>query len=207
MGLAPVNVTYGGSDAVASWCCNVAETMERTNSSISNYAPSYATGYSDGTEVDSISYIEPGSEAEEAYPDDSNLHIEVDLTVQVPPDMIQDDHALALVQVVPPDANISDVPETWGIYDIDLTGDPSYEGEELDRSSNDQYDYEEDPMLGPDSPNDYHMGICDEPNEGSYYSEGSYCSNGPTEGSYQSEDPDEGCDSELESPVSYSDGE
>ena len=38
--------------------------------------------------------------------------IEVDLTIHVPPDVIIDDYALALVQVVPPDMDISDVPET-----------------------------------------------------------------------------------------------
>jgi len=167
---------------------------------LSNYAPFYATGYSDCTEVDSISYIDSGSGAEEAYSDDGNLPIEVDLTVQVPPDMIQDDHALALVQVVPPDTNISDVPETWGIYDIDLTRDPAYEGEELDVSFNGHCNNEGDSVLDPYAPGDDQEEIYDEPGEDLYHSDG------PDEGSYHS-NPNEGHDSELESSVSYSDGE
>jgi hypothetical protein len=42
-------------------------------------------------------------------------HIEYDLTIHVLPDMIEDDHALALVQVVPPDADLSDILESWDI--------------------------------------------------------------------------------------------
>ena len=87
-------------------------------------------------------------------------HIEYDLTIQVPHDMIEDDHALALVQVVPPDADLSDIPESWNVYDIDLTGDLPDEEEKWEQSESDCY-WEEDP------PND----ILDEPDEGSYYSE------------------------------------
>src|SRR6266498_3133975 len=68
--MAPVNVIYGGSDTVVSWRYNIAETMERTTSPTSNYAPSYATGYSKATghitEMDPISYDEPVSEGKEA---------------------------------------------------------------------------------------------------------------------------------------------
>ena len=117
-----------------------------------------------------------------------------------PPDVIVDDHALALVQVVPPDTDISDVPETWDIYDLDFTGDPSNVGEDLDGPYDGQYDYEEDSTLDSYAPGDDQEEIYDEPGEGSYYSDG------PDEGSYPS-DPDEGHDSKLESLVSYSDGE
>ena len=41
MGLTLVNVTYKGSDKVASWCHNVVETMEGTTSPLSEYAPFY----------------------------------------------------------------------------------------------------------------------------------------------------------------------
>src|SRR6266498_1827859 len=142
MGLAPVNVTYGGSDAVVSWHYNVAETMERTTSPTSNYAPSYATGYSKATghitEMDPISYDKPVSEDKEAFSDYGDRPIEVELTIHVPPDMIKD--ALALVQVVPPDMDILDVPETWDIYDLDFAGDPLQDREELDRPYDGQYD-------------------------------------------------------------------
>ena len=79
MGLAPVNVTYGGSDAVASWRYNVAETMERTTSPTSNYAPSKATGHT--TEMDPISYDEHVSEDEEAFSDYGDRPIEAELTI------------------------------------------------------------------------------------------------------------------------------
>ena len=74
--------------------------MERTTSPTSNYAPSKATGHI--TEMDPISYDEPVPEDEEAFSDSGNQPIEVDLTIHVPPEVIVDDHALALVQVVPP---------------------------------------------------------------------------------------------------------
>jgi hypothetical protein len=122
-------------------------------------------------------------------------HIEYDLTIQVPHDVIEDDHALALVQVVPPDADLSDIPESWDVYDIDLTGDLPDEEEKWEQSESDCY-WEEDP------PND----ILDGPDEGPYYSEdpgedqeydnepdaGSYDSDEPDAGSYHSDSPDEG---------------
>ena len=235
MGLAPVNVTYKGSDKVASWCHNVVETMEGTTSSLSEYAPFYpATSigcpscsttfigcspdsdedassvllfvhsshdYSKTTEMDSSSDGERESEVCETLSDDGldPPPIEVDLTIYVPPEVIRDHHGLALVQVVPSDTNISDVPETWDIYDLDVSGDPSGDGEELDGPCDGQYDYEKEPTLDPHTPGNDQEEIYDEPGEGSYYSDG------PDEGSSHS-DPDEGHDSNLESSVSYSDG-
>ena len=219
MGLAPVNVTYGGSDAVVSWRYNVAETMERTTSPMSNYAPSYATGYSKATghitEMDPISYDEPVSEDKEAFSDYGDRSIEVKLTIHVPPDMIEDDHALALVQVVPPDMDILDVPETWDIYDLDFAGDPPQDGEELDRPYDGQYDYKEDSTLDSYAPGDDQEEIYDEPGEGSYYSDGeghnepcqgSYCSDSPNE-DYDEPDRGSAYSDPHEDPVSYSDGE
>ncbi len=219
MGLAPVNVTYGGSDTVVSWPYNVAETMERTTSPMSNYAPSYATGYSKATghitEMDPISYDEPVSEDKEAFSDYGDRPIEVKLTIHVPPDMIKDDHALALVQVVPPDMDILDVPETWDIYDLDFAGDPPQDGEELDRPYDGQYDYKEDSTLDSYAPGDDQEEIYDEPGEGSYYSDGeghnepcqgSYCSDSPNE-DYDEPDRGSAYSDPHEDPVSYSDGE
>ena len=226
MGLAPVNVTYKGSDKVASWRHSVMETMEGTTSPLSEYAPSYpATSigcppcsttsigcspdsdedassvllfvrsshdYPKTTEMDSNSDGEWESEVCETLSDDGlGPPIEVDLTIYVPPEVIKDHHALALVQVVPPDTNISDVPETWGIYDLDVSGDPSGDGEELDGPCDGQYDYEEEPTLDPHTPSSDQEEIYDEPGEGSYYADG----------------PDEGHDFNFESSVSYSDGE
>jgi len=124
--------------------------------------------------------------------------IEVDLTIYVPPEVIKDHHALALVQVVLSDTNISDVPETWDIYDLDVSGDSS--GEELDGPCDGQYDYEEEPTLDPHTPSSDQEEIYDEPGEGSYYADG------PDEGSSHL-DPDEGHNFNFESSVSYSDGE
>src|SRR6266511_5038997 len=167
MGLDPVNVTYGESDAVVSWHYNVAETMERTTSPMSNYAPSYATGYSKATghitEMDTISYDEPVSEDKEAFSDYGDRSIEVKLTIHVPPDMIEDDYALALVQVVPPDMDILDVPETWDIYELDFAGDLPQDEEELDRPYNGQYDYKEDSTLDSYAPGDNQEEIYNEP--------------------------------------------
>jgi len=165
-------VTYGGSDGVVSWRYNVAETMEVTTSPMSNYAPSYATGYFKATghitEMDPIPYNEPVPEDEEAFSDYGDQPIEVDLTIHVPSDVIVDDHALALVQVVPPDTDISDVPETWVIYDLDFAGDPSNDGEDLDGPYDGQYDYEEDSTLNSYAPGDDQEEIYYEPGEGSY---------------------------------------
>jgi len=227
MGLAPVNMTYKGSDAVTSWHHKVMQSMDGTTSSISDYAPSYPTtsigcpsdpdenlssfsllahpGGNDpeATETDSDSDVEPESGVYETHSDGGHdLPIEVDLTIHVPPDVIEDDHALALVQVVPPDADISDVPETWDIYDLDFAGGPPEDREELDGPYDGQYDYKEDSTLDPYTSGDYQEEIYDEPGEGSYYSDGpseghsepnkgSYYSDSPDEGSYPS-DPDEG---------------
>src|SRR6266498_93045 len=193
MGLAPVNVTYGGSDAVVSWCYNVAETMERTISPTSNYAPSYATGYSKATghitEMDPISYDEPVSEDKEAFSDYGDRPIEVELTIHVPPDMIEDD--------------------------LDFTGDPPQDGEELDRPYDGQYDYKEDSTLDSYAPGDDQEEIYDEPGEGSYYSDGeghnepcqgSYCSDSPNE-DYDEPDRGSAYSDPHEDPVSYLDGE
>ena len=85
--------------------------------------------------------------------------------------MIEDDHALALVQVVPPDMDILDVPETWDIYELDFARDLPQDGEELDRPYDGQYDYKEDSTLDSYAPGDDQEEIYDEPGEGSYYSD------------------------------------
>ena len=159
--------------------------------------------------MDSDLDIEPESGVYETHSDGGHdLPIEVDLIIHVPPDVIEDDHALALVQIVPPDTDISDVPETWDVYDLDFSGDSPEDREELDGPYDGQYNYEEDPMLDPYTSGDYQEEIYDELGEGSYYSDGpSQGHSEPDEGSYQSGDPDEGHDSELESSVSYSDSE
>ena len=72
--------------------------------------------------------------------------------------------------------DISDVPETWDIYDLDFVGDPSNDGEDLDGPYDGQYNYEEDSTLDSYAPGDDQEEIYDEPGEGSYYSDG------PTEG-------------------------
>jgi hypothetical protein len=95
----------------------------------------------------------------EPYSDD--VHIKDDLTIHVPSDMIQDDHALALVQVVPPDADLSDIPETWDVYNIDLAEKPSDKSE---WSGSDRY-WEEDP---PDEIYDEPNTDSDSPDEGNY---------------------------------------
>jgi len=235
MGLTLVNVTYKGSDKVASWCHNVVETMEGTTSPLSEYAPSYPAisigcppysttsigclpdsdedassvllfvhsshDYPKTTEMDFNSDGEWESEVCETLSDDGlGPPIEVDLTIYVLPEVIKDHHALALIQVVPPDTNISDVPETWDIYDLDVSGNPPGDREELDGPYDGQYDYEEESTLDPHTPGDDQEEIYDEPGEGFYYSDG------PDEGFFHS-DPDEGHDSNLESSVSYSDGE
>jgi len=114
--------------------------------------------------------------------------------------VIEDHHALTLVQVVSPDTNISDVPEIWDIYNLDILGDPPGDGEELDGSCDGQCDYEEESTLDPHTPGDDQEEIYDEPGEGSYYSDG------PDKG-FSHSDPDEGHDSDLEFSVPYSDGE
>jgi hypothetical protein len=195
--------------------------MERTTSPTSNYAPSYATGYSKATghitEMDPISYDETVSEDEDPFSDYGDRPIEVALTIHVPPDVIVDDHALALVQVVPPDMDISDVPETWDIYDLDFVEDPSNDGEDLDGPYDGQYDYEEDSTLDSYAPGDDQEEIYDEPGEGSYYSDGpTEGHDEPYQGSYRSDSPNEDYDEPdggsvysdpHEDPVSYSDGE
>ena len=170
----------------------------------------------DSKDLDPISYDKPVPEDEEAFSDYGDQPIEV-LTIYVPPDVIEDDHALALVQVVPPDMDISDVPETWDIYDLDFAGDPPQDGEELDGPYDGRYDYEEDPTLDSYVPGDDQEEIYDEPGEGSYYSDGpteghdepcqgSYCSDSPNE-DYDEPDGGSAYSDSDEDPVSYSDGE
>jgi hypothetical protein len=121
-------------------------------------------------------------------------HIEYDLTIHVPPDVIEDDHALALVQVVPPDADLSDIPESCDVYDIDLAQD-------LDHSDSPATDWEEED-LGQEE-------IYDEPDEGSYYSDDpgddQEYEDEPDAGSYHSDSPDEDYYSDPVSEEEYSD--
>jgi hypothetical protein len=111
-------------------------------------------------EADATGSANSNSELEpEPYSDDG--HIEYDLTIEVPSEAIEDDRALALVQVIPPDTDLSGIPETWDVYNIDLSGDPPDEEREIWEQSESDRCWEEDP------PNN----IYDEPDGGSYYSE------------------------------------
>jgi hypothetical protein len=152
--------------SVSSWSENsdtkVAETtMEDTSDHTLSCAAISATPYTNNDDYDSgqsqtspaLGYANSELETEPNY--NGNM-IEADLTIQVPLDVIEDDHALALVQVLPPDADLSDIPDNCDIYNIDFTGESPDDEEEW--SETDRY-WEEDP------PDDN----LDEPDGGSYY--------------------------------------
>jgi len=72
--------------------------------------------------VSSGSSCLPLSEVDPSY--------QVELIVEVPPSMVENNHALALVQVVPPDTELFDVPDYVDIYHVTITDD-SVIGEEV----------------------------------------------------------------------------
>jgi hypothetical protein len=120
-------------------------------------------------------------------------HIKYDLTIHVSPDVIEDDYALALVQVVPPDTDLSDIPESWDVYDIDLAQDLNHPHSPATDWGEEDLEQEE---------------IYDEPDEGSYYSDDpgddqEY--DEPDAGSYHSDSPDEDYYSDPASEEEYSD--
>jgi len=160
---------------------------------------------------DSEEEPESASHADTQFDDGQDPYVGVDLAIQVPLDTIEDDRALALVRVVPPDADISDIPSHWDIYHIGLAESPPYGDEEEDGSYHDPYDHEDNPGSGYGSPGGYQEEIEDEPDEGSEYYEGHHSDyddqediyDEPGEGSEYSEGPDEG---NSDSP-SYTDDE
>ena len=82
------------------------------------------------------SYL-PTSEVDPSY--------QVELVVDVPSSMVEDNHALALVQVLPPDTELSDVPDYVDIYHVTITDD-SVIGEDPPSSdgSHEDHNYDEE---------------------------------------------------------------
>jgi len=152
---------------------------------------------------DSEEEPESASHADTQFDDGQDPYVGVDLAIQVPLDTIEDDRALALVRVVPPDADISDIPSHWDIYHIGLAESPPYGDEEEDGSYHDPYDHEDNPGSGYGSPGGYQEEIEDEPDggleHGSYHDpydhEDNPGSGYGSPGGYQEEiedEPDEG---------------
>jgi hypothetical protein len=86
-------------------------------------------------------------------PSEEDSLYQVELTVEVPSNMVEDNRALALVQVLPPDTELYDVPDYLDIYHITITDD-SVIGEDplsSDGSYEDHNYYEEAPSLNYDS--------------------------------------------------------
>jgi hypothetical protein len=185
--------TYSENEGIRNWQCDVAGAIGGTVSPISHYAPSYATSLTAYEDVSDHSDTELTSVSNKACANDGHdSPIKVDLTVQIPSNMIDDDHALALVQVVSPDFDLSNVPESWDIYDINLAEDPPDDGKDDDdySSGDDQEEIYDEPGKGSNYSSDDQENVYDEPDEGSHISEG----------------PDEGYDSHPESML-YSEDE
>jgi len=157
VGCMPTNSSYSKCNAVSSWCRNVAEALEnveRICSPVSSVElPSMALSKSYSEDLDHI-YDDPN---EDTLPQDSSnenissefpyqppsevdSYYQVDITVDIPTCMVEDNHVLALVQVLPPDTDLSDVPKNVDIYHIN-TEDASV--------------FRDDPPLSDESSNDY----------------------------------------------------
>jgi hypothetical protein len=150
------------SNMVQGWRQNVVD------DSISSYHSSYA--------ATSVTAHENSYDSDKSYLEDGHdPPVEVDLTIHIPSDMIEDNHMVALVQVVPPDTDLSDIPDSWDVYDIDWMEETPDNDGEYKLSESDHY-WEEDP---PEE-------IYDEPDGGSYYLEG-YNNNEPDSDSYHSD--------------------
>jgi len=95
---------------------------------------------SDESILSEPSYLPP-SEVDPSY--------QVELIVDVPPSMVENNHALALVQVLPPDTELSDVPDYVDIYHVTITDDsvigedpPPSDGSNEDHSYDDSLHYD-----------------------------------------------------------------
>jgi len=92
---------------------------------------------------------------------DDDSPIEVDLAINIPSDIAQYDHVLVLVQVTPPDIDLTDIPDNWDIYNINLNEDSDSldNGEDHNNvPSDDESNY----------PSDEEGEYYDGPDEGSY---------------------------------------
>ncbi len=85
------------------------------------------------------------SEPSRLPPSEVDPSYQVELIVEVPSSMVENNHALALVQVLPPDTELSDVPDCVDIYHITITDD-SVIGEDPPPSdgSHEDHNYDEE---------------------------------------------------------------
>ncbi len=115
----------------------------------------------DSEEFDFDNGHDPPASEDDFVDDGHDPLVEIDLTIQIPSRVIDDDCAIALVQVVPPVIDLSDIPLEWDVYPIDLaeSGGSSDDDEESHWSDPSGHYWEDD------SPEE----VNDEPDEGSYY--------------------------------------
>ena len=202
------NVTYKGSDTIKNWRRNVAiatggfinpsissvenlstdsklENLEliSNNSSKADIEPCQSI---DNSELDSNSNVELNPTSSDIDQNtDQEFPIEAGLTINVPPEAIEDDCAIALVQVVPSDLDTSDIPEKWDIYHLNLAEESNSDGEYP--SSNDGSYYDQNHC------DEFSSQNSDHPDDNQEVAFNEF------EGSNNSEDPHEGYDSYLES--------
>jgi len=130
----------------------------------------------------------------------------VNITVEIPPGVIQDNCIRAFVQVVPPDTSPLEFPKGFEYYDVDITDPPD---EDEDYGDYPSYDEPNEGSQTYYSSGEDQEVFYDEPDEGSqsYYSSGEDQEefyDEPDEGSHDSDSPDEGYGYDDDS-ASYSD--
>lgn len=91
---------------------------------------------------------------------------DVELALNIPFDVVQDDQVVALVQVISPDADLSDILENWDIYNIDLAERSDYPEEDLLGYNSEAQD--EEYYSNPDSENDVDQDSYQEPDDNDY---------------------------------------
>ena len=166
-GHVPTGSPPNKNDTICLWCHDVAENVGGIDSSIStDEIRSMTTSKSSIEDLDNFTNEEamPQDSSDESYssepsqlpPSEVDPSYQVELTIEVPSSMVEDNHALALVQVLPPDTELSDVPDYLDIYHITIT-DGSVIDEDpptSDRSHEDHNYYEEASSLNYDSNRD-----------------------------------------------------
>ena len=144
--------------------CRMAENIGGIDSSISvDEIRSMTTSKSSVEDLDNFTNKDamPQDLSDESYssepshlpPSEVDPSYQVELIIEVPSSMVEDNHALALVQVLPPDTKLSNVPDYLDIYCITITDDSVIDEDPppSDRLHEDHNYYEEASSLNYDS--------------------------------------------------------
>jgi hypothetical protein len=130
----PMDVsTNSPSDTINLWCRDVAENVQLVSPISLEEIQSTTTSKSSIKDLDHFTNEDSmpqdssdesiSSEPSYLHPSKVDSSYQVDFIVDVPSSMVEDNHAVALVQVLPPDTELFDVPDYVDIYHITIMDD------------------------------------------------------------------------------------